>query len=221
MKRIFISLVAIMAVSCMSESSKFVTFTEADDPTPVSEASQSAWKSVGRLEATWASADSLYSRSEVPVKSDCKTMVLSGWKGERVSAQFLLYTGTGADAVKCTVNDFKSESSSMPSEIAQARFVRYTLADVGGPDCRCERGPLHAHQLVPDMIDSLKVFNMDSRTVRPVWVTINIPEDAEPGVYETEVVVKAKGAAKITMPVQLEVIDQVLPDYTEWVFHLD
>ena len=217
----FLCLVSVMAISCVSESDKFVTYTEADDPMPVSERSLAAWNSVGKLEAGWASADSLYSRSEVPVTSDSKTMTLSGWKGERVSAQFLLYTGTGADGVRCVVDDFKSESSVLPSEIAQARFVRYTLADVGGPDCRCERGPLHAHQLVPDMIDTLKVFNMDPRTVRPVWVTIDIPADAEPGVYQTEIVVKAKGAGRIAMPVELEVIDQVLPDYTEWTFHLD
>ena len=223
MKRIFlfISLASMMAVSCMSEANQFVTYTEADDPMPVSERSMAAWKSVGQLEATWASADSLYSRSEVPAMSECQTMKLAGWKGERVSAQFLLYTGKGVDGVTCTVSDFKSASSSMPSEIAQARFVRYTLADVGGPDCRCERGPMHAPQLVPDMIDSLKVFNMDPRTVRPVWVTINIPEDAEPGVYKTDVVVKAIGAAKIKMHVELEVIDRILPDYTEWAFHLD
>ena len=223
MKRIFIffSIASMMAVSCVSGSDQFVTYTEADDPMPVSERSMAAWNHVGKLEAIWASADSLYSRSEVPYVSDMVTARLAGWKGERVSAQFLLYTGEGVDGVTCTVKDFKSQNSMMPSEIAQARFVRYTLADVGGPDCRCERGPLHAQQLVPDMIDSLKVFNMESRTVRPVWVTINIPQDAEPGVYTTEVVVNAKGASKVKMPIELEVLDQVLPDYTEWTFHLD
>ena len=116
MKRIFlfISLASMMAVSCMSEANQFVTYTEADDPMPVSERSMAAWKSVGQLEATWASADSLYSRSEVPAMSECQTMKLAGWKGERVSAQFLLYTGKGVDGVTCTVSDFKSASSSMP-----------------------------------------------------------------------------------------------------------
>ena len=198
-----------MAVSCVSESDQFVTYTEADDPMPVSERSMAAWKHVGKLEATWASSDSLYSRSEVPYVSDMVTARLSGWKGERVSAQFLLYTGEGAEGVTCTVNDFKSQDSEMSSEIAQARFVRYTIADVGGPDCRCERGPLHAQQLVPDMIDSLKVFNMESRTVRPVWVTINIPQDAEPGVYTTEVVVE---------PIKEENIKQEVIEKIETVF---
>ena len=219
-KSLVLTLASVSAlVACRTDA--FVTYEEAADPVAVSERSQTAWKNVGKLEAMWASADSLYSRSEVPSVADVEVNRLSGWKGERVSAQFLLYTGTGADGVKCTVKDFKSPSATMSSGIAQARFVRYTIADKGGVNCRCEKGPVNETILVPDMIDTLKVFNMKARTVRPVWVTINIPQDAEPGVYKTEVVVDAKGTGKIHMPVELEVIDQVLPDYTEWTFHLD
>jgi hypothetical protein len=211
----------LMMAGCAVESDRFVTFTEADDPVAVSERSMAAWDEVGRLEAVWASADSLYSRSEVPVVAPVAVNRLSGWKGERVSAQFLLYSGSGVEGIRCEVRDFKSPSAVMPSDIAQARFVRYTLADKGGKDCRCNRGPVNETILVPDMIDSLKVFNMEERTVRPVWVTVRIPQDAQPGVYKTEVVVKAKGAGKISMPLELEVLDQVLPDYKDWTFHLD
>ena len=206
-------------VACGTDA--FVTYKEADDPVAVSERSLAAWPQVGKLEAVWASADSLYSRSEVPSVASVDLNRLSGWKGERVSAQFLLYSGTGVDGVRCEVGDFKSESSAMPSDIAQARFVRYTIADKGGMNCRCEKGPVNETILVPDMIDSLKTFNMDACTVRPVWVTVNIPHDAEPGVYRTEVLVKGKGAGRISMPMELEVIAQTLPDYREWTFHLD
>ncbi len=206
-------------VSCGTDA--FVTYKEAEDPVAVSERSQAAWSEVGKLEAVWASADSLYSRSEVPSVAAVDVNRLSGWKGERVSAQFLLYSGTGVDGVRCEVRDFKSESSSMSSDIAQARFVRYTIADKGGMNCRCEKGPVNETILVPDMIDSLKTFNMEACTVRPVWVTINIPHDAEPGVYRTEVMVKGKGAGRVSMPIELEVIGQTLPEYREWTFHLD
>ena len=74
-------------LSACTANEPFVTFEEADDPVVVSERSLAAWDRVGKLEATWASADSLYSRSEVPVSSECKIMTVTGWKGERVSAQ--------------------------------------------------------------------------------------------------------------------------------------
>ena len=94
---------------------------------------------------------------------------------------------------------FVGESGKICAGAAQARFVRYTLADEGGENCRCERGPLHPMILAPDMLDSLKVFNMDAKTVRPVWITVDIPQNAKPGVYKSSVEVTAKGA-KVTLP---------------------
>ena len=200
---------------------EFNTFVEADDPVAVTEKSLLAWNQVGRLNGIWASADSLYSRSEVPVTAAGEICRLEGWKGERVSAQFLLYTGEGADGVVCKVSEFTSEAAKMSSDIATASFVRYTLADQASPTCRCDRSPYSPAILVPDLIDTLKVFNMEPRTTRPVWVTVNIPQDAEPGLYKSEITVSAKGCGKVKMPLEIEVIDQVLPTYEDWSFHLD
>ena len=221
MKKNKSSIVALLAlISSCTEAPQFITYTEANDPVPVSERSIAAWKEAGALEAQWVSADSLYSRSEVPVKNDTEICRLEGWKGERVSAQILLWTGKGIDGVMSKVKDFKADGAMMDADIASTGFVRYTLADQGGPDCRCERGPRHKSILVPDMIDTLKVFNMDAQTVRPVWVTINIPQDAQPGVYKSEVQIVAKGK-KISLPMELEVINQTLPTYDQWSYHLD
>ena len=38
-------------------------------------------------------------------------------------------SSNGADGVRCEVKDFRSSSSVMSADIAQARFVRYTIAD--------------------------------------------------------------------------------------------
>ena len=200
---------------------EFNTFVEADDPVAVTEKSLLAWNQVGRLNGIWASADSLYSRSEVPVTAAGEICRLEGWKGERVSAQFLLYTGEGADGVVCKVSEFTSEAAKMSSDIATASFVRYTLADQASPTCRCDRSPYSPAILVPDLIDTLKVFNMEPKTTRPVWVTVNIPQDAKPGVYKSEITVSAKDCGKVKMPLEIEVIDQVLPTYEDWSFHLD
>ena len=221
MKARYLSVLLFAMASCTANVQKVETYREADDPVPVSERSAQAWPSEGKLQAQWVSADSLYSRSEVPVEGVVKVRILNAWKGERVSAQLLLWSGTGASNVECKVDDFTSKSGKMSSDIAKTRFVRYTLADKGGEDTRCERGPLHEMILAPDMLDSLEFFNMDPKTARPVWVTINVPQDAKAGVYQSEVVVKAKGVKKIVLPLELEVIDQTLPAPEQWKYHLD
>ena len=219
MKRYILSAIVLVSVAFYANAQKVVTYKEAADPVPVSERSIAAWETVGKLKAQWVSADSLYSRSEVPMASN-NTCSLDGWKGERVSAQLLLWSATGLNNIQCKVKDLVGDSGKISTSAAQARFVRYTLADEGGENCRCERGPLHPMILAPDMLDSLKVFNMDPKTVRPVWITVDIPQDAKPGVYKSSVEVTAKGA-KVTLPFELEVIGQTLPTADQWGYHLD
>ena len=217
-KVLIVSLVA--AVGC-AQVKVPVTYQEAEDPTPMTDRSAALWQKIGGLEAVWASKDSLYSRSEVPFPTGIEVCQLEGWRGETLNAQFLLYTGSGADAVTCKVKELKSDNATLSSDIVKAQFVRYTLADLGHEDCRCNRSVANPAILSPDLIDTLKLFNIPSCTTRPVWVTVSIPSDAKPGVYESEIVVSGKGFRKVTMPFTVEVIDQTLPEYSEWKFHLD
>lgn len=197
------------------------THREAKDPVPVSAESAAKWTTAGKLHARWASADSLYSRSEVPAAGSVDTCKIAGWKGERVAAQLLLWTGTGANDVRCRIAPFVSSEAKLETDVAEARFVRYTIADKGGTDCRCERGPLHETILAPDMLDTLASFNMEAATVRPVWVTVRIPQDATPGIYHSTIQIKGKGSKTLKLPLELEVINQTLPHYKEWTYHLD
>ena len=197
------------------------TFQEPRDPVPVSARSVEGWKNAGKLQARWVSADSLYSRSEVPVAGRMDACRVVGWRGERVSAQFLLWTGTGVEEVRCKIEPFVSAEAQMGADIATARFVRYTIADKGGFDCRCERGPKHPKILVPDMLDTLAAFTMEERTVRPVWITVMIPQNAVPGVYRTTVKIKGRGTKVMKLPLVMEVIDQILPPSSQWSYHLD
>ncbi len=198
-----------------------VTYQEPEDPVVCSAESMARWEKVGRLETVWASADSLYSRSEVPSVSEVPVCRLEGWRGERLSAQLLLYSRTGADMVRCKVGEFRSSAGVMPPEVAKAQFVRYTLADEGHEECRCGRSILNPAILVPDMIDTLSCYDMDSKTVRPVWVTIDIPRNARPGLYRSEIRISAKGVKTIRMPLVVDVIDQELHSWEDWRFHLD
>ena len=211
----------LFAVAACTQTVDVQTYQEAEDPTPVSERSAQLWQTVGKLESVWASVDSLYSRSEVPYATAEEICNLEGWRGETLNAQLLLYTGKGVENVTCSVKDLKSNDATISSEFVKAQFVRYTLADMASPNCRCYRDPNQPAILAPDMIDTLKVFNIDACTTRPVWVTVSIPQDAKPGVYKSEIIVSAKGARKVIMPFTVEVIDQTLPEYKDWKFHLD
>ncbi len=203
------------AAGCCGAYEKVETFAEADDPVAVTAAQEQEWAhAAAGLNGAWGDPDVRYPRSTVPQLPECKNYRMTAWKGERASAQVLLWTRDGADGVTCEVKDFKSAGAVLPASAAQTRFVRYTLADttfrVHGPS-----------MLAADMLDTLSRFDMEPRTVRPVWVTVEVPQDAAAGVYESEIVVRRHGCGKVRLPLTLEVQDHTLPSPDKWNYHLD
>ena len=217
----FILLSAIAAslmMSCKAEYVKVDTFAEAEDPVALTPEAAAAWDQAGtKLNASWVSSDFGFSRSEVPVVDAVEYCNLTAWKGERVSAQILLWSGDAKDGVECRISDFKAGDAVLPATVAQARFVRYTLADK--QVCKFKKG--EPPVISPDMLDSLSRFDMAARTTRPVWITVDVPQDAEAGVYKAQVTVSHEGLGKVKLPLELEVMNHTLPAPSEWNYHLD
>ena len=210
-----LALMLMAMVGCAHEYTPVETFAEAEDPIALTLEQEAEWGGVTEpINGAWASADLRYSRSTVPQLTDVKTLPLVAWRGERVSAQLLLWTAEGADGVRCKVAEFRSEGATLPATIAQTRFVRYTLSDT---TFRASDTPI----LSADMLDTLSRFDTHPRSVRPVWLTISVPQDAQEGVYTSEVVVSHNGRGRVVLPLTLEVQRYSLPTPDKWSYHLD
>ncbi|MBQ6869341.1 MAG: DUF4091 domain-containing protein [Alistipes sp.] len=219
MRNFYLTFVLFLLVGCGRE--QVVTFAEAADPTPVSSEDAQAWEGVNRaLNAGWGSADIAYSRSLVP-QNLSQQCAVAAWRGERVSAQLLVWSAKGLKGVECKISDFKSKGATLPAEVAKARFVRYTLADKAARNCLCGRTNGHLSALQADMIDNLPQMDIEEQTTRPIWVTIDIPSDAPAGNYRAEVKVSHRGFGSVTLPIEVEVIGQQLAAPEQWSYHLD
>lgn len=209
------AMLALTLAGCQKAYQRVDTFTEPADPVTLSEAEIAEWEALKPgLNGTWADIDSHYSRSKVPQTISADTCRLVAWKGERANAQLLLLAADSIDGVECAVADFVSDANTLPSSIANTGFVRYTIAD--------STFTVHgATMLMPDMIDSLTVFDMDARTVRPVWLTVNVPQDAAAGIYSGNVTISSNGGDKVVLPLTLEVQDHTLATPDKWNYHLD
>ena len=211
-------LASMTMISCGTDVTKVDTFVEADDPVALTLEETAAWDAVGnKLYASWSDADVHYRRTTVPAVDCGALQKISAWKGERASAQLLVWTAEAKSGVNCEISDFVADGAVLPSSIAEARFVRYTLADEHKSKFK-KGGPA---VIAPDMLDTLSFYNMEACSVRPVWVSVYVPQDAAAGKYKATVTVSHDGFGKVKLPMELEVVDHVLPSPDKWSYHLD
>lgn len=218
-KRIFPFLfLLLLGVGCQGDYQRVETFDELPDTMPLTEENLQAWDAVGEgLYATWADVDVRSRRDVVPDNQHHGVCRLTAWRGERVSAQILLWTKSGADGVECRVSDLKSGKSKISKDVVQTRFVRYTIADEQTYSYKKSGNTF----LAADMLDSLSRFDMTARTTRPVWITISIPQDTPAGIYSGTIIVSHQGCGKLKLPIELEVVNHTLAAPSEWDYHLD
>lgn len=191
------------------------TYSEPEDPVALTLEQQAEWEALGgKMYVAWGDADCRYSRSVVPQVEDVEQVSLTLWRGEKGNAQALIWTARGLEGVECSFSDFKSKDATLPASIAKPFFVRYTMADQFLPE-------KSDAVLMADMLDDIKRFDIKANTVRPVWVSVDIPEDAKPGIYTSSLTVSHRGWGRAKLPIQIEVVEHLLPAASEWSYHLD
>lgn len=195
------------------------TFEEMQDPT---NDTLSDWSNVpAGLQAAFISIDERMPKSVAPQVPLNKSVSVAGWKGEKVSAQLLLWSAADINQVELEFEDFVSEGTNLPASLGQARFVRYVMTDEFGPGCGHRKPENFAASLSADMLDSVECFNIEAKTVRPVWLTFNIPSDAVAGNYKGKLKLFGGGKPVENFEIQLDVVDRVLPPPSQWIYHLD
>lgn len=207
-------------ISCTgNRSAKFCnTYQEAADP----DSAVQDWSRLKGLQVSFGDIDTRYAKSRIPDISPIHNWEGSGWRGETVSAQVLLWSATDIHQVECEFSDFKSaEGFKLESSVAQARFVRYVLTDIFKPGCGYRKPEDFPVSLVADGLDNMECFDLQAETVLPVWVTFNIPADAQPGLYHSRLRIYSRDNKAKELSVSLEVLPQTLPEPADWKFHLD
>lgn len=128
---------------------------------------------------------------------------LKAWRGERSSCQLAVSTGGGQAHLAVSAAPLVMEGREIPVSVRMMRYThagQKTVVDIIGKESECLHSPgVH----------------------RAVWYEVNVPQEAEPGVYKGSVMVTAPGCEPAVQQVELEVADAVLPPPAEWKMHLD
>jgi hypothetical protein len=185
---------------------------------------KAAWaKEEKRLHVSFASTDQLYFRSEVPELEETSSWEATGWKGERLNAVVLVWSPDTLQQVRFIASDLKNEKGKkLSTNSLQLNMVRYVVSNYpyGAKDAVCGAGSDSNLYLMPDRFEPFDRFELPGKSVRPVWISLNIPETAEAGSYIGTLEVKTEKST-VNLRLKVTVQNQVLPKPHDWKFRLD
>ena len=200
------------------------TYQELPDP---SSPSDKDWAAVTNPQISWGTIDTRYAKHRLPQLKKQQLTVLKGWRGERVNAQAVVWTGTEVKDLNFSFTDFKDKKgNSLSDEAFKAGFIRYVMTDELNKDGRGACGHRQAVDydslLVADPIDTnLKSMSVPARTVQPIWVQCWIPQSATPGTYKGALLIKDGSRLLQQLNLEILVSSRELPAPSEWAYHLD
>jgi glycosyl hydrolase family 123 len=175
------------------------------------------------LHVAFETTDAIHFRSEVPgVTDDARTWDATAWRGERLNAVVLVWSPDALEQVRLDVTDLADANGhTLSGGNLRLRLVRYVLSNypAGARDATCDASPGGAW-LLPDRLEPFDRFDLPGRTVRPVWLSLDVPAGATAGAYEGTLRVTA-GKQTATLRMKIDVQQAVLPPPREWTFRLD
>jgi hypothetical protein len=176
------------------------------------------------MQVSFVSTDRLYSRADVPeLDNRLNAWRATGWRGDRLNAQILIWSADPVHQVRFLLGDLAGDQGqTLAKANLQVQMVRYVISDYpySAKNARCDANPPQPTYLMPDRLESFERFAVPARTVRPVWLSLNIPEAAEPGDYAGTISVHAANA-KSEMQLRIRVQNQILPRPRLWRHRLD
>ncbi len=225
-KTVFLFAVPLIIGGCNPKvretATDYMVYAEAPDPNLVDPV---LWGPVSdQLQGSFVSSDIRYEKSLPPDIGQARYLWKDySWRGERISTQLVLWSSVDQDKISFEWSELTSEDGGRFTGTAlKARFVRFVLTDeyAGGCDVRNNKEEFDV-SLAADLIDEVDELTYRGKTAQPVWVSIDVPENQNPGSYTGSLFVNSGTDERMEFRIELEVGNAVLPAPSHWSYHLD
>ena len=195
-------------------------------PNPV-QTDLTQWDKVNTPKVSWGSTDVRYKKEVPPSVDIMKNLTLSAWKGERVCAQFVIWSSEEIKELNFSAGELRNGEESIGKEHLTTAFVRYVMTDElnkdGNGGCGQRPDPTKFDStLVADPIDHITPsLLIPSHSTQGGWVSIHIPSQVKAGAYRGTILVKDGEKVISTLGITVNVGQRTLPPPSECAFHLD
>ncbi|MEC3906674.1 glycoside hydrolase domain-containing protein [Tamlana sp. 2201CG12-4] len=222
MKSILYILCFSLVLNCQQKKEIVVaqTYQEPNDPSPDTDQN---WTEITKgMHASLVSTNIRFVKSKIPEVNQSNSWKGEAWKGERISTQLVLWSNDSITNTSIEVVDFVSNSGSkLPASIARTHFVKYVITDEFAGGCGYRKPEDFASSLAADAFDPISSYAVKAKETRPVWITIDVPHNAESGTYKSIVSLDIENQKTQQFELILHVLPKELPKATDWKFHLD
>ena len=173
------------------------------------------------LQVSWASKDVHYAQTERPVMRAKSDTLIKAWRGERVGVEAVVYAAQKQGALQVRLTPWRKGGATIAASQGEARFINYVTTD-NFQYCGYHPNNLTPYQ-VADVIDLDVPQTAEEGTTHPVWCTLEVPADADAGVYSTRLEVTDAQTHKVLkrLNLKIEVNARTLPSPAEQKFHVD
>ena len=175
------------------------------------------------LHVSFAPSDRHYFRTEVPDGNKTTTWHATGWMGERLNALILVWSPDTLEQVRFIAHDLTGPNGQVvDKKTIGLNMVRYVVSNYpyNATDATCDASPYKKAWLMPDRFEPFDHFDVLGRTIRPVWLSLDLPRDIASGVYTGELEVRSKGRSTL-LHIDITIQKEVLPPPHEWKYRLD
>ena len=223
MKKLIIQGAFLLSINSLNAQTS-TNYEEASNPISTN---PSLWVKVSAPQVSWGSTDIRYKKEEpAPIARLKKDINLTAWKGERVSAQLVVWTPEALDNLSFIVSDLTSGKETISKDNVRTGFVRYVMTDELNKDgkggCGYRKSSDYDSTLVADPIDHIaSTLTVPANATQGGWISVRVPQQVKAGKYTGTVTVKDGDKVLSELKLAVNVKNRTLPASTEWAFHLD
>lgn len=223
MKKLIILGAFLLSINSLNAQTS-TNYEEASNPISTN---PSLWVKVSAPQVSWGSTDIRYKKEEpAPIARLKKDINLTAWKGERVSAQLVVWTPEALDNLSFIVSDLTSGKETISKDNVRTGFVRYVMTDELNKDgkggCGYRKSSDYDSTLVADPIDHIaSTLTVPANATQGGWISVRVPQQVKAGKYTGTVTVKDGDKVLSELKLAVNVKNRTLPASTEWAFHLD